>query len=146
MIAAKRSELQKMFHVHYSVYRATSDVTAKNKAQRLLLFYSVECGLKCLILFREGANTTAFFAHHIRLHILATGNKGHDIKYMLDYLNYPDNVWPDLRYGNNQIAKIKDYNQIWRYGIKIDHNREMEIQRKLESIAKWISLNIERGL
>lgn len=143
MIIAKRAELEKIFHVHYSVYRA--NIEGKNKAHRLLLFYAVECGLKCLILSREGANTTAFFEQHIRLGVLK-GKKGHDIKYMLNYLNYPNIVFPELLCGNNQIAKPRDYNQVWRYGIKVDFSKEMEIEQKLAGVAEWIDVNIGRGL
>jgi hypothetical protein len=143
MINAKRAELEKMFYVHYSVFRANTE--AKNKAHRLLLFYAVECGLKYLILSREGANTTAYFEQHIRLSFLK-GKNGHDIKYMLNYLNYPDIVLPDLHCSNNQIAKAQDYNQVWRYGIMVDLSKEKEIEEKLTGVAKWIDMNIGRGL
>lgn len=44
-INVTRREFQDSYHRHYKMYKET---TGNEKSRRLLLFYSVECGLKSL--------------------------------------------------------------------------------------------------
>ena len=56
MIPVTRREFRDGFKTHYNCYKG---IQGYDKSRRLLLFYSVECGLKCLLLKRIQKNTYA---------------------------------------------------------------------------------------
>lgn len=82
-----RREFQDSYRRHYKIYKET---TGDSKSRRLLLFYSVECGLKSLLMKDLGNNTYEEF-------VQCCGNEkkeltGHNIRAMLKKLN-PQNSY-----------------------------------------------------
>lgn len=139
MINAKVQELKKMFNLQYAFYKSTKP---KNNSQRLLLFYAVECGLKVLILNKIKGHTTESFTKHEVLKEKLTGNNGHNIKYMLSFLQCNVFLLPELKCLNGYCAQPKEYNQIWRYGIVANLEAENQIEKELGKIAEWIGVQI----
>lgn len=74
-----RREFQDSYRRHYKMYRETD---RNDKSRRLLLFYSVECGLKSLLMKALGNSTYGEF-------VKCCGNEekeltGHNIKAMMN--------------------------------------------------------------
>jgi len=135
MLHAKRHELKIMFFMHYSIYQSAGSHT--RNSHRLLLFYAVECGLKAMLLKKINGNTTKDLASHNKLNKLS-GKNGHNIKYMLSYLGYSQFTLPELPCKNNLIASCTEYNQVWRYGIEVECDKESQIEKELSGVAEWI--------
>lgn len=74
-----RSEFQRSFKNHYGMYKKTG-TDMPYRSRLLMLFYSVECGLKSLILKNIGKNTY----EELKSYYTINGKKapGHDLKAM----------------------------------------------------------------
>lgn len=57
---------------------------------------------------------------------------------MLSYLNCGQFVLPHLECKNQSQASPRDYNQVWRYGIEVEPDKEGAIIAELKKIAEWI--------
>ncbi|MCL6590725.1 MAG: hypothetical protein K6U80_12310 [Firmicutes bacterium] len=133
MVHAKVKELKDMFNIHYTFYNTKPG--PKNNSHRLLLFYAVECGLKVLILNKIKGHTTEWFTKHVDF---KDKFNGHDIKYMLKYLNYNSFKLPEIKCKNGYCAHSHEYNQVWRYGIEVEYSAQDQIEKELCKIAEWI--------
>lgn len=133
-----RSEFQKSYRNHYKLYKHVEPGISP-KTRRLLLFYSVECGLKSLILKNIGKNSYAELRSYsennqLRVH-------GHDIKAMvrevgIDYA-YPLRKIRLLKEG--RAVSVERFNELWRYGAVVeDEEEEKKVENTLNEIAKWI--------
>jgi len=67
-----------------------------------------------------------------------SGKYGHDIKYMLKYLNYRYFSLPELKCLNGSCVPSYEYNQVWRYGIEVDLQIQKLIEKELCKIAEWL--------
>ncbi len=133
-----QSEFQVSCKNHYSLYKKTASTIAP-RTRRLLLFYSVECGLKCLIMKNIGKNT------YDELKKYSENNQkrvhGHDIKAMTEEVGieheYPLKKIRLLKSGGHVTPER--YNELWRYGATLE-NEEEEIREEatLLRIADWI--------
>lgn len=136
-----RKEYEDSYHRHYKMYQNTSD---SEKTRRLILFYSVECGLKSLIMKNTGNNTYEeledCYSNTAKKNLL-----GHDIKAMVKEIN-PAN---EFNLKNIQLAKgggsvqPKKFNELWRYGAEVaDEEEEINAEKTLVKIADWIKARI----
>jgi hypothetical protein len=106
---------------------------------KLLLFYSVECGLKVLLMKRERKNFTE--------NMPRLKEFGHNINKMLDELRVsaelrlPKEMYmkADMKAVKKRIVKNSEINQMWRYGgcASGDINDSI-IEAKLIKISNWI--------
>lgn len=103
------------------------------------MFYSVECGLKSLLMKGFGNNTYEEFA-------IYCGNekkelKGHNISAMLKELNPRSEFCLksiSLKRGGRVMPK--QYNELWRYGAEAMKEQEEEkAEKTLMKIADWIN-------
>lgn len=129
----KRKEFQDSYRRHYQLYQSTN---VSGKSRRLLLFYSVECGLKCLIMKENGNNT-----YEEMQRCCDKSVTGHNIKAMLKQVN-PRNEFVlkniSLENGGGSVPPEK-YNELWRYGAAIeDVAEEIRAEKVLVKIAEWI--------
>jgi hypothetical protein len=129
-------EIQKAWRQNKLAYQ---DVQTKTNAHRLLLFYSVECGLKAVIMKRQCKNRTD----------QELAQSQHNINKLLDCLNAgPDLKLPNqltmkpikTRKAQNEERKLTpgDINQMWRYGGCSENIKDDEIEKKLVKILTWI--------
>jgi hypothetical protein len=106
----------------------------------LLLFYAVECGLKAMVLRREGKTV---------IDQTIASAFTHDINGILTYLRVnkdfflPQNMSIDPIKDENGSTIQRQFscgelNQVWRYGASMDANTTKQVEDKLESIMQWI--------
>ncbi|MBE9069110.1 hypothetical protein IQ260_20905 [Leptolyngbya cf. ectocarpi LEGE 11479] len=127
-----------------------SQVASRSNANRLLLFYSVECGLKAILMQRRAVTSTDLCNE--------IGIAQHNINKLLDYLSAGRQLklpspcmLPPIRVkGDKRLRELTSgqVNQMWRYGGRVSHildERRNEIQltdefveKKLMEIAEWI--------
>ncbi|MBE9098177.1 hypothetical protein [Vacuolonema iberomarrocanum] len=124
--------------------------SSRSNAHRLLLFYSIECGLKAVLMKRQSINCTNL-CHEIR-------EAQHNINKLLDYLSagqllkLPVQLQMDsIKIRGNEIERKLDagkINQVWRYGGYFVHSdnrsstlnttEDDSIENKLMRISEWI--------
>lgn len=141
-INVTRREFQDSYRNHYRVYKNTSDST---KTRKLVLFYSVECGLKSLIMKETGNNTYEELEQYCSCNTNKGNLTGHDIKAMLKEVN-PRNDFVlkniVLKKGGGSVQPRK-FNELWRYGAEVaDSEQEEEAERTLVKIAEWINTRL----
>ncbi|MGK7941886.1 MAG: hypothetical protein AB4062_17385 [Crocosphaera sp.] len=109
----------------------------KTNAHRLLLFYSVECGLKAVIMKRQRKNRTDLCQD--------IGQSQHNINRLLDCLSARKNLrlppelnLTPLRENEERNCKVDQINQIWRYGGHSNNIKDDELEKKLINIVNWI--------
>ncbi len=130
-----RREFQDSYRRHYRMYKET---VGNQKTRRLILFYSVECGLKSLLMKDLGKNTYEEF-------IECCGNekrelKGHNISAMMKVLN-PQNDYclRNISLKRGGSVPPKQFNELWRYGAALaDKEEEEKAEKTLVRIAEWI--------
>jgi hypothetical protein len=143
MVDAKRRELEKSFKSHFSTYtKRTNSTRNTNKSEKLILFYAIECGLKVMLLKKINRNSTKAFLEHNIYKDKLKGTGGHDLKFLLREINYSNVKFPKLVCNSGDDVEVKDYNQVWRYGIECNSSTEAEIERELIKIAEWLNLKI----
>ena len=116
-----------------------SNVKPRNNAHRLLLFYAVECGLKAIIMKRQGKDRTdlcpnlAESRHNINklLDCLSAGNS---LKLPKEFLI---KTKEDLNKGDRK-CKTEEINQMWRYGGTVNSNGDPDLEKQLTNISEWI--------
>ncbi len=143
MIPFTDREIQKAWRQNKLAYE---NVQQKTNAHRLLLFYSVECGLKAVIMKRQNKNCTDLCKKEFE-------ESKHNINKLLDFLKagkdlkLPDqlNMKP-FKTGNNQNQERKftvgNINEMWRYGGCSENIKDNEIEKKLVTILNWIELEL----
>jgi hypothetical protein len=108
--------------------------------RRLLLFYSVESGLKCYLLRKIEKNNTTDLQNHRAFDYLQA--HGHDIKQLVKSSGISGRSQYILKsvfdmHGNK--IEPENLHQIWRYGITARKSRdEQEAEDTLENIALWL--------
>ena len=102
------------------------------------MFYSVECGLKSLIMKNTGKNTY----EELRKYSEEQGKRihGHDLKAMTQEVGI-EHQYPlkRIRLAKEGSCAPERYNELWRYGAAIeDEEEEIKAENTLEKIAEWI--------
>lgn len=136
-INVTRREFQKSYKNHFKSYKVE---TNNEKTRRLMLFYSVECGLKSLLMKETGNNTYEELVHYCQDNIGKNNLDGHNIKAILKEVN-PRNEFVlkniELKRGGN--VPPHKYNELWRYGAETaDCKQEESVEKTLVKIAEWI--------
>ena len=136
-----RREFQDSYRRHYRLYQNTN---VSDKSRRLVLFYSVECGLKSLIMKETGNDTY----EELETYCETNGKyniTGHDIKAMLKEVN-PRNEFVlkniSLEKGGGSVPPMR-FNELWRYGAAVaDMEEEERTEKVLAKIAEWIKTRL----
>lgn len=136
-----RREFQQSYRNHYKHYKNSQE---SPKTRRLILFYSVECGLKSLIMKDTGNNTY----YELERYCERNGGKklaGHDIRAMIKEVN-PRNAFilKDIHLKNSgSSVPPARYNELWRYGAEVENAAQEEaVEKTLVKIAEWIKTRI----
>ena len=132
-----RSEFQLSWKNHYSLYKRTNSVVSP-RTRRLLLFYSVECGLKSLIKTEIGKNTDEELKKYSEDN--QKGVHGHDLKAMTKEVGI-EHKYPlkGIHLKEGQVVTSERYNELWRYGASVmDEKEEIKTEKTLQGIAQWI--------
>jgi hypothetical protein len=104
-------------------------------AGRLLLFYSVECGLKAAILGKNGANArgTGDLPAELRTH---------DLRALAKELNLGASAIRQLvgcRRRHDERSKVEHHqlHEAWRYGAALDEDDEKAADAALGGLSEW---------
>jgi hypothetical protein len=99
----------------------------------MLLFYSVECGMKSVLMRRQGLRDTSQIDERLR--------RSHDLRDLAKELNLPAAVQRALRpYGRKHgsgIVAVRDLHAAWRYGAALEANEEVLAVRALRDLSEW---------
>ena len=128
-----------------------SNYSSRSNAHRLLLFYSIECGLKAVLMKRQCVTTTDCCGE--------ITDAQHNINKLLDCLSagqslkLPDQLqMTPIRTQKGQMVERKvdagKINQVWRYGgilvdtvnssFAISKIEDDKLEKQLMCISKWI--------
>lgn len=116
---------------------SASDKIPRSNAHRLLLFYAVECGLKAVLMKRQGLGRTDACPDIYEAK--------HNLNKLLDFLHAGVNlklpsqiVMNDSRNRESRVSDPGQINQMWRYGGKSVQPTDDELEKKLSAISEWI--------
>lgn len=144
MIHASDSDLRQAFHKHYAAVQETKEVCSY-----LLLFYSVECGLKSILMKRKRLTSTiqdqTLLSHNfaplikeLRLPRSVVGEIGHT-----NDRSQPKP--PNFRLNRDKSTwEMSEAHQAWRYGIRVNPEDQKILVEWLEKVCIWIKENNNR--
>lgn len=139
-------EMQRAWRINLQASKHTS----RSNAHRLLLFYSIECGLKAVLMKRMAVNCTSLCSE--------IADAQHNINKLLDYLSAGQSLklptqleMPPIKIRGVDTGRKLDagkVNQAWRYGGRLTQfsastSKSIEIEdelieKHLMQISEWI--------
>ena len=133
-----QKEFLDSFKSHYRTYEMIPNEKQYTKDKRLLLFYTVECGLKYWIMKNKMLKDYKELSCYARKE--GFGDFGHNIKDMLKDRGLDrDYMLKDIWTSKGQRVEPKDLNQFWRYGAKTSDTDVEDMNVKvLDGIAKYL--------
>lgn len=149
MILADKNDLKNGYRKHYSAYKILNSRNSKVViSKRLLLAYSVECGLKYKLLDEWKINSAKQIREiyqnkqHPKHAILGS----HDLKKIIKELGQEGNFeFPRLKTIHSDNINVEEFHQMQRYGIAPDSNnisKTEDFEIVLRKIAEWIEEEI----
>jgi len=139
-------EMQRAWRQNFQAYDRTEPKQRTN-AHRLLLFYSIECGLKAMLMKNEAACCTDVCAKVIKC--------GHNINDLIDALYAGHNLKIPHKImikaggsSSRRSVNSEEINQMWRYGGEATHTQNGQgdlvdlsdeaLEKQLLKISVWI--------
>lgn len=136
------NEFRNSYKKHYELYKHGNRMVAV-KSRRLLLFYSVECGLKCMPLQKIGK------ASYSDLQIYCKNKNGtfdgHNIKEMVKELGLDrEYIIKRIQLKNaGGTVESRQFNELWRYGVEsADELEEEKVEDTLVELAEYIGKRV----
>ncbi|WP_433243485.1 hypothetical protein ACQPYK_39915 [Streptosporangium sp. CA-135522] len=124
-----RNQLRASFTTH----RDASQALEEGASTALLLFYSVECGLKAVLLDRHGWRSTSQLPKHL---------KSHNLDGLAKELLLPLPLCDRMAYcasrkdPGEQVA-FGELHQAWRYGRALEKKGEEKALAVLRELLSW---------
>lgn len=144
MILADKRDYKTGYRKHYYTYRFLDSQNGAILSKRLLLVYSVECGLKYKLLEKWEVVTSEEIReilsdkNHPKHTILGT----HNLRKILKELGQEGEFhFPEMATVHKDKISIDEYHQMQRYGIQADDRdmtKEKQMEEVLQQIADWI--------
>lgn len=145
MLIADKRDYRKGYKKHYELYKQLKTEHSNVNSRRLLLIYSVECGLKYMLLDKwriENPQKIFESKDEKKKEIL----KSHNLEKILKELGQQGNFkFPQLETVHKNYVTSEKYHQLYRYCIRIQ-DKEREKEEKLEEILKNVACWIEEGM
>ena len=138
-VNASKQDFLKGFRKHRNAYNAAKSASINDCSRRLLLVYSVECGLKYLYLKSLNANSVA--------DLPAQSIISHNLEYFLKELRAGSYIFPPIKTEHGDTVTIREYHQLCRYSIpwskknpkdNTEYEHIEQYDRNLEAIMEWI--------
>lgn len=107
---------------------------AEGPPAALLLFYSVECGLKASVLRRRNLRSTAQLPAELRRHDLHRLAK--ELRLPLRLCMRMQRSCPPQR-GQGESVSFGDLHQAWRYGHVLQKDEEKQAIEVLHELRDW---------
>ena len=147
MLIADKRDYRKGYEKHYQSYRRLKGENADINSRRLLLVYSVECGLKYKLLDKWNEKNPRKILEGTddkKRDIL----KSHNLERILKELGQQGNFkFPRLKTVHKCIVDPESYHQFYRYCIETQEkqlDKEEKIEASLNDIACWIKEGMRR--
>lgn len=138
MIDVTAREFRVSFKKHYHCYQ---EIKGYDRTKRLILFYAVECGLKCRLLKRTDLNSYLELLEIDEMGDLK--NDGHNIKLLLNKNDiFKFHIGSIHTLNGRECIQSNQFNQLWRYGVAADFVEEKDAETVFEKIAKWLDEEI----
>lgn len=149
MILADKKDFKNGYRKHYSAYKAFNNRNnGEIISKRLLLTYSVECGLKYKLLEEWKINSSdeirEIFKNkeHPKHNILGSHNLQKIVKELGQEGQFK---FPQLKTKHKDHVTSEEFHQMQRYGVKPDEKDEKktdEFEIILKQVAEWIGEEI----
>lgn len=136
-VTANKKEYKKGYNRNIVASRELAEKNIYSK--RMLLLYSIECGLKYLLLDKwEIVDINQIEKDSDRGKLI----NSHNIKGILKELGYQGMIkFPILKTVHDEKVDVSTYHQVCRYGVSItkdDIEKEKNLEMILNQIANWI--------
>ena len=131
MLAADVRGLKQAFNAHKVASQKTQGISSY-----LLLFYAAECGMKSVWLKRNKLTTTNDIADSTLL-----SPDGHNLNRWKKELRISASIGNAPAFslaGGGADLEVAKAHQAWRYGIRMNADKEKELVEWLEKIYNWI--------
>lgn len=148
MILADQRDYKRGYKKHYYTYQLLNSQNSSTLSKRLLLVYSVECGLKYKLLenwdIRSSNEIREILTdqNHPRHKILGT----HNLRKLIKELGQEGQFdFPQMKTNHKDHVSAEEYHQMKRYGINADDRdtkKEDKFEEVLQKIADWIQEGI----
>lgn len=141
MLLADKKDYRRGYKKHYQLYKRLNGENSDINSRRLLLLYSVECGLKYMLLNRWNEETpkNIFNSNDDRKKDIL---KSHNLEKMLKELGQQGNFkFPQLETVHKDLVVSETYHQLYRYCIRTQEkqqDKEKNIEETLNHVACWI--------
>lgn len=141
MLIADKRDYRRGYKKHYESYKRLRMHNSDINSRRLLLIYSVECGLKYMLLdkWRVEDPQKIFESNDEKKKEIL---KSHNLGKMLKELGQQGNFkFPTLETVHRNYVVSDTYHQLYRYGIRTqekDQKKEEKLEETLKNVAYWI--------
>ena len=141
MLIADKKDYRRGYKKHYQLYKRLHEENSDVNSRRLLLVYSVECGLKYMLLdkWNEENPKNIFDSNDDRKKYIL---KSHNLEKILKELGQQGNFkFPQLETVHKSSVVPETYHQLYRYCIRTkeeQQNIEKNVEETLNSVACWI--------
>ncbi len=144
MIIADKRDYKNGYRKNYSAYKNLEKNNDNILARCMLLFYSVECGLKCRLLEEWQIDSTKIIQNE-----KDDGNydviRTHDIQRILKNLKSPRYHFPVICTKHGDSINAESFHQLCRYGIMLKDRDKEKIklyENELIKVKEWIEEEI----
>ena len=142
MILADKKDYRQGYKKHFSAYKRLYECNANINSRRLLLSYSVECGLKYLLLDKwHEENPQNIFANSDDLRKNVLGS--HNLERILRELGQQGAFkFPQIKTVHHDSVSSENYHQLCRYCIRLKEEDQLQdkiFEDELRKIACWIA-------
>lgn len=141
MLIADKKDYKRGYKKHFGLYKRLHSEHADSSSRRLLLIYSVECGLKYMLLDKwqvENSKEILEGMDEQRKNVL----KSHNLEKIIKELGQTGNFkFPTLETVHRDVVSAETYHQMYRYCIRRqekEQKKEDTIEATLKDIACWI--------
>ena len=132
-LQADRQDYRNAYNKHWNAWNNTGSVNSR----RLLLTYSVECGLKCALMEKEKVYRVSDAQKEVQ-EVLGT----HDFRKLLKKLRIIGTfTFPTIQTNHNDVVQPGQYHELCRYSIQPKNNDDTDIkefEETLKNIGEWL--------
>ena len=132
-LTANKKDYRNAFTKHLHTLNNWKD-TGSKCSKRLILVYSVECGLKYLLLSKKKVNTASELSdEHVKETIFS-----HDLQELLKLINWSES-FRNFETNHNDVVTCRSFHEFCRYSIGAKNIANViAFEQKLEHILKNI--------
>lgn len=140
MLLADKKDYKRGYCKHKVAYEYMVKTKGNMYSRCLLLLYSVECGLKWILLDRwriDNPKRILENKNDERREILAS----HNLEKILNQVNQSRFHFPQIRTNHKDNVTSEDAHQMYRYGINVDDRDQDKLgkyEEVLSDVAEWI--------